>query len=352
MRAVNLFLLFLAAPFAGLILALTCLPAPFETRAQGMLFPTAGLETRVAAAEERAGALAERAGVLQTSAEEQKRAYEEQRRILAELAGKSAEQTRLSDDIYEQRILSWLGPAVAVHRSLRVEVKVFELKGLGYRGFIAKVKQYDPSAVKVVLGEDRYGGSETTTSVAARTGAVLAVNGGGFASGKLNGQPVILPMGNTMINGKLVNTFTPSHSDLYFVGLTKSGDLVGGIYHSEKDLLRSGAYQGVTFVPILIQGGKPSPIPAKWRNQRQPRTLIGEYANGDLIFIVVDGRQADWSSGVTLEELQAKLINFGVKDAYNLDGGGSSAFVYKGRLLNRPSDGKQRKVPTHFIVLP
>ncbi|MGC7847413.1 phosphodiester glycosidase family protein [Desulforudis sp. 1088] len=352
MRAVNLFLLFLTAPLIGMVLALTCIPAPFETRAQAVLIPTAGLEARLAAAEEKAARLEERAGLFHASAEEQQRAYEEQKKILAALAGKSGQQKKLSDDIYEQRILDWLGPATAVHRSSRVEIKIFPLKGIGYRGYIAKIKQYDPRAVRVVLGEGRYGGSETTAEAVARTGAIFGVNGGGFAKGTLDGRPAILPMGNTMIDGELVNDFAPSHSDLYFAGLTRTGDLVGGIYFSEKDLMRSKAYQGVSFVPILIQKGKPLPIPKKWQNQRQPRTLIGEYANGDLIFIVVDGRQADWSSGVTLEELQSKLIDFGVKDAYNLDGGGSSAFVFKGKLLNRPSDGKQRPVPTNFVVMP
>ena len=37
--------------------------------------------------------------------------------------------------------------------------------------------------------------------------------------------------------------------------------------------------------------------------------------------IVIDGRQNDWSIGVTLETLQDKLLELGVKEAYNLDGG-------------------------------
>jgi hypothetical protein len=85
---------------------------------------------------------------------------------------------------------------------------------------------------------------------------------------------------------------------------------------------------------------------------RQPRTIIGEYANGDLILIVVDGRQADWSSGVTLERLQVKLAELGVKEGYNLDGGGSSTFIFKGEVLNRPSDGKQRPVVTNIVIMP
>lgn len=68
--------------------------------------------------------------------------------------------------------------------------------------------------------------------------------------------------------------------------------------------------------------------------------------------IVVDGRQADWSSGVTLERLQVKLSELGVKEGYNLDGGGSSTFIFKGVVLNRPSDGRQRPVFTNIVILP
>jgi len=102
----------------------------------------------------------------------------------------------------------------------------------------------------------------------------------------------------------------------------------------------------------LIKGGVARPIDAEWVETKHPRTIIGEYANGDLIFIVVDGRQSDWSAGVTLERLLEKLVELGVKEGYNLDGGGSSTFVYKGEILNRPSDGKARPVVTNFIIMP
>jgi len=68
--------------------------------------------------------------------------------------------------------------------------------------------------------------------------------------------------------------------------------------------------------------------------------------------IVVDGRQSDWSSGVTLERLQDKLAELGVKEGYNLDGGGSSTFIFKGQVLNRPSDGEHRPVVTNIIIRP
>jgi exopolysaccharide biosynthesis protein len=102
----------------------------------------------------------------------------------------------------------------------------------------------------------------------------------------------------------------------------------------------------------LIKAGKPQPVPEEWQSTKQPRTIIGEYANGDFIMIVVDGRQSDWSSGVTLERLQNKLAELGVKEGYNLDGGGSSTMVFKGQVLNRPSDGKERKVSNNIVIMP
>lgn len=68
--------------------------------------------------------------------------------------------------------------------------------------------------------------------------------------------------------------------------------------------------------------------------------------------IVVDGRQGNWSYGVSLERLQDKLLELGVKDAYNLDGGGSTAMYYSGKILNRPSDGRQRSVANNIVILP
>lgn len=110
-------------------------------------------------------------------------------------------------------------------------------------------------------------------------------------------------------------------------------------------------YQGVSFLPVLLKEGIKTSIPREWQITKQPRTIIGKYANDDLIMIVVDGRQNDWSLGVTLERLQDKLLELGVKDAYNLDGGGSSAMYYNGELLNRPSEGRERPVVNNILIL-
>ncbi len=345
MRRVNLFFFFLVAPLIGALIAVSS----FGRGAQGLDLPVAQLQPAVGQLEDEVYQLRYAVGFVHESLEEQQRRYDEQQELLRELAAKSAEHKRLSDDIYEQHILDKLGPPVRVHRSARVEVKVFELKGIGYRGYIAKVKPFDSAVLRVTY---RDGPGEITSGAVRRTGAILGVNGGGFYRAPANGEMCTLPIGNTMVDGKLIGGFQPPSEDLFFAGFDGRGRLVGGIFNDRAALLRTGARQGVSFVPILIRDRQPVPIPEKWRNQRQPRTILGEYANGDLILIVVDGRQADWSSGVTLEDLQVTLIKFGVIDAYNLDGGGSSVFVFGNQILNRPSDGRERVVATSIVVLP
>ena len=85
---------------------------------------------------------------------------------------------------------------------------------------------------------------------------------------------------------------------------------------------------------------------AGFATSRHPRTAVGIADNGRrLLLAVVDGRQKPYSDGMTLRELATLLLALGARDALNLDGGGSTAFVYADsdsaralRVANHPSD--------------
>jgi exopolysaccharide biosynthesis protein len=202
------------------------------------------------------------------------------------------------------------------------------------------------------LGKDYLGELETTSDAAKRKNAIFAINGGGFYTEKRSGSHYAQLIGNTMIDGKLVEPFNGYPGDLFFAGINTKGQVIGTVPKTESDLMELQPYQGTSFIPVLLSQGKKVEVPAKWKKTNQPRTIIGKYANDDLIMIVIDGRQGNWSAGVTLELLQDKLLTLGVKEAYNLDGGGSSTMYYGGEVLNRPSDGKERSVANHIIILP
>ena len=67
-----------------------------------------------------------------------------------------------------------------------------------------------------------------------------------------------------------------------------------------------------------------------------PRTAIGLIDANHFVFVVSDGRTAE-SSGLSLYELAQFMQGLGVKTAYNLDGGGSSAMVFNGQVINNPT---------------
>ena len=87
-------------------------------------------------------------------------------------------------------------------------------------------------------------------------------------------------------------------------------------------------------------------------NARHPRTLIGRDRDGDTWLVVVDGRQPGHSVGMSLPELTALSRRLGLVDALNLDGGGSTTMVVKGKVVNRPSDPLgPRPVSDAIVVL-
>jgi exopolysaccharide biosynthesis protein len=73
-----------------------------------------------------------------------------------------------------------------------------------------------------------------------------------------------------------------------------------------------------------------------------PRTAIGlDRQRQTLLLFVVDGRQPNYSEGITLPELAQVAIEYGADEAFNLDGGGSSTLVIEDRqgrpqVLNSP----------------
>lgn len=93
----------------------------------------------------------------------------------------------------------------------------------------------------------------------------------------------------------------------------------------------------------------------------QPRTAFGlDRAARHLFLIVVDGRQAGFSEGVTLPELAAILREHGAYTAVNADGGGSTTLVMQAengrgfRVLNSPIDnripGRERPIANHLGI--
>ncbi|WP_241243057.1 phosphodiester glycosidase family protein [Paenibacillus whitsoniae] len=250
--------------------------------------------------------------------------------------------------IYDSRITAKLGSPIRQASSGNIDIKLFSLNEKNYTGYALKVNLKNDKAIKLVLGNDKLGSSETTLSAANRYGAIAGVNAGGFADDR-NGRRY--PLDTTMINGKYLNGFFPSNNGTVFIGLNKDRKLIGGKFSSQAELDKLNPQMGSTFVPVLLKGGSKQAIPAQWQTSpaRAARTVMANYKNDQLLFLVTDGYDESGNSGATLAELQDKMQQLGVVDAYNLDGGGSTTLVWGGSVINRPSDGRQRPLATHFL---
>jgi hypothetical protein len=86
---------------------------------------------------------------------------------------------------------------------------------------------------------------------------------------------------------------------------------------------------------------------------RHPRTGVGLRADGTLLFVTVDGRQPEKSAGMSLAELTDLFLELGAVYALNLDGGGSTTMVIRGRTVNSPSDpGGERAGGDAILIYP
>jgi flagellar hook assembly protein FlgD len=117
-----------------------------------------------------------------------------------------------------------------------------------------------------------------------------------------------------------------------------------------------GVVDAVGGGPLIVQNGQPvfralEQFSSSQLSVRNPRTAVGQRADGKIIFLTVDGRQPGYSTGLTNFELAQQMVRFGAVTASALDAGGSSTMAFDGRLLNRPSDpGGERAVADGLFV--
>ena len=102
---------------------------------------------------------------------------------------------------------------------------------------------------------------------------------------------------------------------------------------------------------IIVGNGKMLTGNKSFFSIRHPRTAVGIDKTGTrLLLWEVDGRQPNLSIGMTLSEVATEMIRLGCDTALNLDGGGSSTFVWRDektrklKIVNSPSDTHERSV--------
>ena len=208
--------------------------------------------------------------------------------------------------------------------------------------YVADVTVSDASDLKTALANNTYGRNvtDTTSDMAENNNAVLAINGDYYGARQ---------SGYVIRNGKLYRD-TSGNRDALVIQKNGEFKFVSESETSASELLQDGALQVFSFGPVLLNNGEISVgenDEVGMAMASNPRTAIGYLGNNHYVFVVSDGRTSE-SAGLSLYELASFMKELGVKDAYNLDGGGSSTMVFKGEIINNPTtsgrSGEERAV--------
>lgn len=221
-------------------------------------------------------------------------------------------------------------------------LEIYDVHGPSYSGKMMVV--HDPSRLMVgVCGDYTKGVSgKTLSSMAQSYNATAAVNGGGFVDQNGLGDGGT-PTGLVITGGKLIYGSTGSRYDV--IGFNKNNIFIVGSMTGQQ-ALDAGIRDALSFGPILVMNGKASSVSGTGGGLN-PRTAIGQRADGAVLLLVVDGRQAT-SLGATYKDLIEIMLDYDAVNAANLDGGNSSGMYYNGSIVNKGL--LTRGLPTCFIV--
>ena len=93
-----------------------------------------------------------------------------------------------------------------------------------------------------------------------------------------------------------------------------------------------GIRDGLTCRPFLVINGEKMNVSGTGGGLN-PRTALGQRADGAVLLLIIDGRQAT-SLGANMSDVADVMMAFGAVNAGNLDGGGSTVMYYNGQIKN------------------
>ncbi|MGV9250128.1 phosphodiester glycosidase family protein [Streptomyces sp. NPDC003697] len=124
-----------------------------------------------------------------------------------------------------------------------------------------------------------------------------------------------------------------------------------GVLNGGPELVRDGRLHVTPATDGMVHPGDPSWYYG-WVHKRNPRTLAGVDAAGRTVLVTADGRSTG-ALGLSITESAGVARALGLRDAINLDGGGSTTMVVDRNVLNHPSDAAgERPVGDAVLILP
>jgi exopolysaccharide biosynthesis protein len=241
------------------------------------------------------------------------------------------------------------------------DVNYYNRQGLTTTAFILHVDLKKPNLslrAATAFNLPAVGTLQTVTDMASYLDApyrrVMAGTNGDFFN-----TSTYIPLGIVYQNGVAVkDTFSDNSAKpqqgLSFLAVLKSGRLFIGDRETDYPLMKDSLWNALGGGVFLVRDHI---IVPQTITTITTRTAIGITDDNEIYFLIVDADSFYNSNGIDYEDLSSIMKALGVKDAINVDGGGSSTFVIKNPLANiwqvrnHPEDGAPRAIGTSWLVV-
>lgn len=244
------------------------------------------------------------------------------------------------------------------------DIELVQVSGNTFSGKMLIIK--DPSRVKLATtypwGE--YG--KELDQLVKNSNSIAGVNGGLYVSDSNKGGK---PLGLVVCNGEIQYNNPTGYAGLHLIGFDTNNVLriisLEGMNSTQieelvkKEKIRDAVVfqeessdKNNHFVKLVINGE------ARQMNGSgsgaNPRTVIGQKADGTVLLLVTDGRGASGHLGATASDLINVMMEYGAVNAANLDGGSSSSMYYNDKYemtsVTLYYSNSSWKLPTAFVV--
>ena len=255
----------------------------------------------------------------------------------ASLIGKPEDSKENYDSIYEQQILE---------RDEDTLYKLIKIDEKDYSGYLVAI--YDASKIELVTSKYINLGGQKLTDFSKTENAIVAINASGFSVD----DKILTPTGTVIQDGKLLSVGAPNRHGGGLIGFNEDHVLILTT-ESAEEAIKNGIVDAVEFGPFLIVNGISSTVSGNGGWGYANRTAIGQRKDGIVLFLVIDGRGANDSSGISIADMISLFEKYGAYNAANLDGGGSSTLTINNTLINDPRGYNytgQRYLPNAWML--
>ena len=239
-------------------------------------------------------------------------------------------------------------------------IRIEKVSGDTYNAHVMIIR--DPSRVYLATSSDYFSTSKPGERINKQIeieGASAAINAGAFFDDGTGSATVgSVPEGLVISEGTVRWTAGRAPQE-GFVGFNNDNVMIVAKSMTADKAMELGIRDGCCFGPVLIMNNAINEEAYNAKSGLNPRTAIGQRADGAVIFLCIDGRQAS-SMGGTYADIIDIMVEFGAVNACNLDGGSSTVMLYRDyqtgdvSMINSYSllQEEPRRMPTFIMVRP